>query len=602
MCWLAANRDRKYVWHGWVDDSRVGDLYHRGILPKSELRQLWLFEDEAIHIAEALGRGDDDGSTTLASVLIKVLEELDLVFEHSGLLDDDSSDQQQDYYLVPEVWSENLEGLDRRARGDARALAHGFDSNAHIMIGRQMITEGWLLPSFFRKFVCRCASGLTKMENVWSGGRVTLGRDALRWESAAWPHNKRALVLCLERREQKQIVVKIAGRRDERYEMRTLNQMVAETIQELAKEERIKIVGRRVGALPPGSGMGDELVWVGEEEVERRLQNGERAMEKDHNCKRVGIPLYLFDLSASPCDMIPNFHPSQLIPRQPHDPEYLLHCRGFRGAEGEPPSYFRQALAVAGKAIAGCWGTSFINQLHTEWKTVLGQDNVKKLIQVVDVAQYGVRNGMVDADHQLYVSLPNRNLYVPNKTYHNMVLDEFCKEILRMFKAVSAKKADIKIVSSDERSRGWSGSLAFMKLFGRRSSKSRTVFKVDLPYSREWKPPSGGPGAVASLLAAENWFYLDDSSVPSDLVYHGLDLTDARRSIIRMKNDRLEGGTKIGTVTLKLVYSESNEFGLSASYRGVGAQVGRSSEAESTLVLECTAEVYNWNEISQKWE
>ena len=166
------------------------DLYTRGILPKCKLGSVWLFKKEAIAIAKALGR-DGDGDTILAEVLIRVLKELDLVFEHSGLLGDDAgSDQAQEYYLVPEVWSQRLD-KQGRLRVDVQALPCTYDSRIHMMIGWQMDVEGWLLPSFFRKFVCQCATALTQKGDLWKGGRVTLARDALRWESAAWPRREK---------------------------------------------------------------------------------------------------------------------------------------------------------------------------------------------------------------------------------------------------------------------------------------------------------------------------------------------------------------------------------------------------------------------------
>ena len=105
---LTAADGKLLVQHGDFGEVWVDDLYHHGFLPKHKLRRLWEFNEEAIRITQALGRGD--GVETLAEALIKVLMQLDLVFEHSGLLGDgDSGDPSQEQYLVPEVWSERWE-------------------------------------------------------------------------------------------------------------------------------------------------------------------------------------------------------------------------------------------------------------------------------------------------------------------------------------------------------------------------------------------------------------------------------------------------------------------------------------------------------------
>ena len=601
MNYLAANRDKKYVKHGWVGQTWAENLYERGILPRRQLQNLWQFNREAIRIAEALGRGS--GTSTLAEALIKVLMQLDLVFEHSGLLGDESSGPSQEYYLVPEVWSQRHNDRSRREMSmDAQTLPLTYNLRTHAMIGWQMDVQGWLLPSFFRKFVCKCATALTKMSNVWSGGRVALGRDTLRWESAAWPNKEKASALWLERGEQDSVTVKVAGLKGERYLMRALSLEVVRLLQVSVKWERIAIVGWRVGTLPPGCGAADDLVWINHAEAKRRLQSGERIMELYHNGETVDLPLYLFDQRASACDMIPNFDPMQRISRQAHDPDFLLHCRNIGNPDTAGLAHFRQALGIAGKVIAASWGAELTGRLLNEWKAVLNRAEIKKLIQVVDVTGYGVRGDMSHVDYHLFVCLPYRNLYVPAERYHNKVLHEFCEEVLRMFKVLRAKKATITIQSSEKRNRETSGVLGFLKWGGSEDpSQMEYDLTENLPLSREWDPPTGDLGGLYPL-DTETWYYLDEMNAHCRTKFRGLDLTGARDSILRIKHDRIEGGTTIGSAKFKLLYSKSDEFELSGSYQGFAAQWRRSNKMETTLEMEYEAEAYNWNEENQAWE
>ena len=585
-------------------------MYTRGVLPKRKLRNVWRFKEEAIAIAKALGR-DGDGATILARALIRVLEELDLVFEHSGLLGDDaSSDQAQEYYLIPEVWSRRLDEQGR-LRTDAQASPSTYDSRTHMMIGRQVDVEGWLLPSFFRKFVCKCATALAHKDNLWKGGRVTLARDALRWESATWPGKEKALALWVESSEQTIVTVKVVGLRGEKYVMRELSAMVAKTLQDVADAERVSIVRiarRRVGTLPPEGSASDELAWVDEGEAEKRIQSGECVMRLEYNGDIAPVPLYLFDSSASLWDVIPNFDAEQMVPRRAHDPEYLIHCRGFKSAAAaaaaatKPPAHLRQVMDTVSKVTAGRWGTSFIGRLLTKWSVLLEREEIRKRVQVVDVSQYGTKGGPSYADYQLLVCLPFRNLYVSTERYHSMVLEEFSLEVLRMLGALRAKRATITIRSSDECSRQSTGWLGFWNWGIGSSSQNRADAKAYLPFSRKWDPPQSGPEDAYPLLDEEAWYYLDESCAACRTKFRGLDLTGARNSILSMKASRVHGGTEIGKATVKLFFSKSDELGLSGSYQGFEAQFGGSNKTESTLEMEYEAQMYNWNEDRQEWE
>ena len=74
------------------------------------------------------------------------------------------------------------------------------------------------------------------------------------------PGEKRALALWLENGEQTTVTVKVAGLRGEKYVMREPSVMVTKTLQDVASEERVSIVRRRIGVLPPGGSASDELV------------------------------------------------------------------------------------------------------------------------------------------------------------------------------------------------------------------------------------------------------------------------------------------------------------------------------------------------------
>ena len=591
----------------------MDDLYDHGFLPKHRLRELWEFNEEAILTAQALGRGD--GIETLAETLIKVLMQLDLVFEHSGLLGDgDSGDSSQEWYLVPEVWSERWESPAGQECVGAQALPSTYDCDTHVMIAWEMKVEGWVLASFFRKFVCKCARALTKMDNMWRGGRATLGRDALRWESAAWPGLGKALALWLERSEARVVTVKVAGLKDERYVMRDVSVMVAKILQELAEDERVVIVERRVGTLPPGGSAADALVWIDEKEVEQRLKSGERSVELVHNGRRLDIPLYHFDINASPGDVIPNFDAQQLIPREAHDPEFLIHHLGAGDATApKPPFASRWVRATVKKVMAGRWEMPMIVRVFYRWKTLLARKQTKKRIQIVDVARYGAEGTMTHVEYQLYVSHPSRSLYVQAENFHATVLTDFCKEVLKLFKVLRAKKATIMVRCCDEEAWRVGGQARAMGQGVGAATERQSNHKFKLSFKRQWKAPprlppsSSSSSAEASsdshALGAESWFFLAESSAPSRTLIHGLDLSIAKSAILSMKEARVGSGAEIGTGTLSLQYSKSDRLELFANAYGFGPAGFENSKRKTLMFeMEYDAQVYEWNEADERWE
>ena len=387
--------------------------------------------------------------------------------------------------------------------------------------------------------------------------------------------------------------------------MRELSAVVATTLQGVADEERVSIVRRRVGVLPRGGSASDELVWVSKRIAEQGLQSGKCVMRCVHNGDTTPVPLYLFDPSASPCDVIPNFDAGQTVPRRAHDPEYLINCPGYNNSAPAiiPPAHSRQVMEIIAKVTAGCSSESSNVQLITEFRDILEPEKIKKRVQVVDASQYEAREDLSHADCQLLVCLPFRNLYVSVERYHSMVLEDFCLETLKMFKALRAKTATITIRSSDKCGRQTNGWLGFLGILGGgTSSQDQADVEVDLAFSNSWGPPQSGPEDEYPLLDAEQWYYLDDSSPSCRTTFHGLDLTGARNFILTVKGNRVHGGKRIGSATIKLSFSESDKLGLSGGYKGVEGQFGRSSQTQSTVEMKLEAQMYNWNEGTNEWE
>lgn len=107
-------------------------------------------------------------------------------------------------------------------------------------------------------------------------------------------------------------------------------------------------------------------MWVAEEEAERRLPSGDRTMGLSDSRSRACMPLYLFDFSVGPCDMIPNLDSKQPIPRQAHELKFLLRRRGLNITTKEPACALSPGLEHFSKAaMAGSWGPSSINREFT---------------------------------------------------------------------------------------------------------------------------------------------------------------------------------------------------------------------------------------------
>ena len=582
------------------------DLYDRGALPKHELGNLWLFNEKAIQIAESLDRGDD-GAALLAKTLMRVLKELDLVFEHTGLLDSGaSSGPVREYYLLHEVWSRRFDEHDergskrRRMSAGTQALPCTYDFHTHIMIGRQMDVEGWLLPSFFRTFVCKCTTVLMNMSNVWGGGRLSLGRDALQWESKPRCDKEKPLALWLEQSEQKTVTIKVAGPGREKDLMRMLSVEMATILQDTAEQGCINIVDRRVGTLTSRSCAADDLVWVDEGEVERRLQNGEHAMKVFRKGRILTVSLYPFDPSASPS---PNLDASRVIARKAHDSEFLLHCRSFNPSMTLPPPRWDEAKSIVNRVMDGHWGTSLFHRLLVGWEDLLGREQAKKHIQVLDVVEHGMRDDKGTADCQLFVTLPFRNLYFPIESLYHTVLTDFCHEVLKLFKVLRAKSAEATVRFLDERDPQSSGHLSAMDQGTNVSWENHTETEAILAFRRDYPRPPNGPGDPYPL-DAETWFFLAESCEPRHMLIHGLDLRTARDSILSVKRDRIENGAAIGEKNkLKLSFSKSPTLEFPVEFQGFGAaQFLAAGERTLTLEMEYSAQVYEWSKSTHRWE
>ena len=263
--------------------------------------------------------------------------------------------------------------------------------------------------------------------------------------------------------------------------------------------------------------------------------------------------------------------------------------------------------------MAGHWEMPLIVRVFRRWKTLLECEQTKKRIQVVDVAQYGAEGVMAHVKYQLYMSLPSRNLYVEAESFHTMVLAEFCKEVLRLFKALRAKEATIEVRCSDEEAWRVGGQVQVMSQGVGATVERQSSRELGLSFRRKWKappplPPSSSSSSAdassdSSALDTEPWFFLHESSVPSRTLFYGLDLSAAKAAILEMKEARVGYGTEIGTGRLSLQYSRSGRFELLANAHGVGA-IGFENSKTKTLMFEMMydAQVYQWNEAGQRWE
>ena len=430
-----------------------------------------------------------------------------------------------------------------------------------------------------------------------------MSRDAVRWESAAWPRLGKALALWLERSEARVVTVKVAGLKDERHVMRDVSVMVAKILQELAEEERVVIVERRVGTLPPGDSALDKLVWIPEQELKQRLKRGERIIKLADTGRAVVVPLYLFDVSATPSDVIPNFDAQCLIPREAHDPEFVLHCCDFGNSAMAPPAHTRQAKDIVCKVIDGHWNIPFFLWPFCRWGKLLERTQTKKRIQIVDASRYGMtRGGVAPQDYQLFACFPWRNLYVPVESFHSTVIEEFCKEVLDLFGALRAKNATITIRWSDEHNEKNDGRVDAMNCAVEASRDKRANGKVAMSLKRGWPAPTSRPDDPYPL-DAEKFFFLAEMSGPGRTVAHGLDLTAARKAILGVKEARVRSGAEIGDCTLELQYSKSDDFELFAKSDQFGeARFASSQKSTLSLTMEYAAQVYEWSAKNKRWQ
>ena len=593
----AVNRDKKYAEYGWLGESWLEEFRKLGVLPKRKLQYLWQFDKETIRIAEGLERGDN-GIITLARALIKMMMKLDLIFEHTGLLDDARSSLLQEYYLVPEVWGRQLANQSRRM--NAQAFSSKYNPRVHMMMGWQADVEGWLMSSFFRKFMCECATKLANVHVEWRGGKVTLGRDAILWESAEWPGGRNGLALWLERSEKKKVTVKVAGRIAQRSLMKEMYKRSAEIMENIATSEVINVKDFRIGTLPPGAYAEETLAWVTEEDIENRSSQSKYTVKFIYNGNEFHLPLYYFDASTDSNVMIPNFDNWLQIRRQNSDPEFLLHWRKYSEDMTAYPSHKRKVWGIVKKVMGWHWFKPSLAYHRTKLRDLLKWPEIMERIRVVDLKEDWERNDMEYVDLALYVRLPSRNLYVAPENFHSEVLTEFANEVLDLFEAMRAKSAKVTIKSSDEHSQNFNAEASTSFGGGGGSLESQTSRNFELTTPKEFSPPQGLPGD-AYPVNTKTWFFLAGQGALNHADLHGLDLGSAIKSLLKLKNDRVKNGAKIGPIKLHLYHSKSDKFDLFAKAQGFGElSFGMAKSKTLAFDMEYEAEIYKWND--GKWE
>ena len=270
---------------------------------------------------------------------------------------------------------------------------------------------------------------------------------------------------------------------------------------------------------------------------------------------------------------------------------------------GSPPAHIRQAKDIIYKVMAGHWKISYISRSLSRWKGLLEHEETKKRIQIVDTSQYGPKRGdMVHQDYQLFVCLPSRNLYVPVESFHSIVIKEFCKEVLRLFGALRAKRVVIMVRSADEHNKKISGRVGAMNCAVEASTGKSSSVEIDMSFDQDWPAPTSRPDDPYPL-DTERFFFLAETSSPRRTIVHGLDLTAARNAILEVKEDRVKNGAAIGECALKLQYSKSDDFELFAKSDQFGeARFASSQESTQTLTMEYAAQVYVWNAENGKWQ
>ena len=205
-------------------------------------------------------------------------------------------------------------------------------------------------------------------------------------------------------------------------------------------------------------------------------------------------------------------------------------------------------------------------------------------------------------NYQLLACFPSRNLYVPVGSFHSIVIEEFCKEVLGLFGALRAKNATITIRWSDEHNEKSSGRVEAMNCAVEASADKHANGKVAMSLKRGWPAPTSRPDDPYPLDAAR-FFFLAETSGPGRTVAHGLDLTAARKAILGVKEARMRSGAAIGKCTLELQYSKSGDFELFAKSDQFGeARFASSQNSTLTLTMEYAAQVYEWSAENGKWQ
>ena len=208
---------------------------------------------------------------------------------------------------------------------------------------------------------------------------------------------------------------------------------------------------------------------------------------------------------------------------------------------------------------------------------------------------------MAHQDYQLFVCLPSRNLYVQVESFHSIVIDEFCKEVLRLFGALRAKRVVITVRSADEHKKKSDERVGAMNRAVEASTDKNSSGEIAMNFKRNWPAPASQPDDPYPL-DTERFFFLAETSTPRRTIVHGLDLTAARNAILGVKEARVKSGAAIGKCKLKLQYSKSDNFELFAKSDQFGeARFASSRKSTLMLTMEYAAQVYEWSEENGKW-
>ena len=183
------------------------------------------------------------------------------------------------------------------------------------------------------------------------------------------------------------------------------------------------------------------------------MRDGKYNIEVFDDGQYVDLPLCFFDLGRGSTGTIPNLDALQRVDQTSIDPEFLLHCRGFRPAATSLPAHWDEAAAIVDGVVAEHWNMPSTSRTFSQWKAFLKRTGTLMLIQVLDMTRFKMYGGNWRADNELLMYLSCHNLYVPVDKYRVEVLHEFCDEALRMLGALRAKKATITIRPDPRHSR-----------------------------------------------------------------------------------------------------------------------------------------------------